>query len=201
VFGFDQRTQRLLDGLGSRWRFLGPIKLIAGPDLAGAQMEPHEFFDFLNRKLSRQFIRGEDELADRIGESERGTDPDCRYRVHEFFCSEAIWRTAVSRLIAETDVVLMDVRGFSERNTGCSFELEQLVRIAELERVVLLVDESTDMDLLQSTLQQAWARCPPSSPEEDHSPPQVTLFRADRNGGATVSRLGELLVATASQRA
>jgi hypothetical protein len=33
VFGFERRTQRLLEELGLRWRHLGPIRLIAGTDL------------------------------------------------------------------------------------------------------------------------------------------------------------------------
>jgi hypothetical protein len=34
VFGFERRTQRLLDDLGQRWRYLGPIRLIGGTYLA-----------------------------------------------------------------------------------------------------------------------------------------------------------------------
>jgi CubicO group peptidase (beta-lactamase class C family) len=41
VFGFDKRTQRRLDDLGQRWRYLGPIRLIGGADLAYATLEPH----------------------------------------------------------------------------------------------------------------------------------------------------------------
>jgi hypothetical protein len=53
VFGFDRRTQRLLEDLGQRWRYLGPIHLIGGTDLAYATIEPHEFFEFLNSSAMR----------------------------------------------------------------------------------------------------------------------------------------------------
>jgi len=44
VFGFRKRIERLLGDLELRWRYLGNIHLIAGTDLATANLEPHEFF-------------------------------------------------------------------------------------------------------------------------------------------------------------
>ena len=67
VFGFDRRTQRLLEDVGGRWRYLGPIRLIGGTDLAYSTLEPHEFFDFLNGRLSpcvRQGPKGSGRAAD-----------------------------------------------------------------------------------------------------------------------------------------
>jgi hypothetical protein len=66
VFGFDRRAQRLLEDLGQWWRYLGPIRLIAGTDLAYATVEPHEFYDFLSGRLSRAFIKDQDDLESRL---------------------------------------------------------------------------------------------------------------------------------------
>ncbi len=84
VFGFDRRTQRLLDDLGQRWRYLGPIRLIAGPDLAYATIEPHEFYEFLSGRLSRAFVRdrmdsGEPPVARRARRRPRRPLPDRRF--------------------------------------------------------------------------------------------------------------------------
>jgi hypothetical protein len=65
VFGFDRRTQRLLEDLGQCWRYLGPVRLIGGPDLAYATLEPYEFFEFLSGRLARAFIKGWDDLDSR----------------------------------------------------------------------------------------------------------------------------------------
>jgi hypothetical protein len=56
-----------------------------------------------------------------------------------------------------TYTVLMDLRSFSERNAGCRFELEQLVRHVPSDQVVLICDRTTDQAHLQSLLGDAWA--------------------------------------------
>ena len=70
-------------------------------------------------------------------------DPDGRYRVNELFCGNDGWRPAVTRLMAESDLVAMDLRGFSAGNQGCLFELQSLIDIVPVARVVLLTDGST----------------------------------------------------------
>ena len=57
----------------------------------------------------------------------------------------------------------MDLRSFSRKNQGCMWELEQLLRGIPLERVILLLDESTDQQFLKARLQEAWRRLPPDS--------------------------------------
>ena len=84
VFGFDRRTQRLLDDLGQRWRYLGPIRLLAGPDLAYSTIEPHEFYDFISGRLSRAFVKdrkdsGEPPVVRRAGRRPRRPLPDRRF--------------------------------------------------------------------------------------------------------------------------
>ena len=98
VFGFDRRTQGLLDGLGQRWRYLGPIRLIAGPDAAYTTIEPHEFYEFLARRLSRALIKGPEDLEGRLAAGPGVPDPDGLFRIEDFFCHQDTWQTTVSRL-------------------------------------------------------------------------------------------------------
>ena len=39
----------------------------------------------------------------------------------------------LSRLVHESDAVLMDLRGFSRGNAGCVFELQELARLVPLD--------------------------------------------------------------------
>ena len=70
-----------VDGLSKRWLRVGSISMIAGPDLVTSTVEPHEFLDFVGGDLSRQFVRGGDDLERRLREMAHGPDPDGRYRV------------------------------------------------------------------------------------------------------------------------
>ena len=42
VFAHDRKQLRLLDELQSRWRYVGPVHQIGGPDLATTNVDPHE---------------------------------------------------------------------------------------------------------------------------------------------------------------
>ena len=194
VFGFDKRTQWLLDSLGGKWRFIGPIMLVAGPDVAHSQMEPHEFLDYTTGHLSRQFIRSKVELPQRIRESENGSDPDGRFRIHEFFCHEDTWRFTVTALLGRTNTVLMDLRGFSSANEGCEFEIKELLYLVPLERIMLLVDESTEQKILNERIQDFWSKLPISSINANAKEPQLTLIEVSDRSDAAVDEIFQLLM-------
>ncbi len=190
VFALGGRSERLFDALASRWLRHGDISLIAGPDLATTTVEPHEFLDFVGGRLSRQFVRDGDDLERRFAARALGPDPDGRYRVNEFFCHANTWRSAMRRLAASADVVLMDLRSFSAANHGIRYELQQLLDSVSLERVLILIDESTDRAILEESLQNLWLMVSPTSPNLALGDPQVGMIHAD---GRLDSVLGHLL--------
>jgi hypothetical protein len=65
------------------------------------------------------------------------------------------WQGTLESLLLRSDVVLMDLRGFSTANSGCLFELQKLAEQRRLERTLFVVDGKTDVDLLRGTLTQA----------------------------------------------
>ena len=75
----------------------------------------------------------------------------------DFFCHDDTWRLTVTRLAREADAVVMDLRGFTSANQGCIFEIEHLAVAVPLQRVVLLVDKSTDVAFLKQVLRRAWS--------------------------------------------
>src|SRR5262245_55541971 len=151
-FSIGRASERLFETLGRRWRRVGSIQMIAGVDLATRTVEPHEFLDFLTGRLSRRFISGEEQLNTRMQERDLVADRDLTYRVNEFFCYDDTWKMVLSRLVHDSDAVLMDLRGFSQKNAGCIFELHELARATSLDRVVFITDRSTDDALLAQSI-------------------------------------------------
>lgn len=152
VFSLGRRSQLMFNAVAQKWRYAGSIQLLAGPDLATTTVEPHEFLAFLGGKLARRFIDRADTFEQRLQEMDLARDFDHRFRVNDFFCNENTWRMVLSHLIRLNDAVLMDLRGFRRANEGCAFELQELVRLAEPRRVVLVVDDTTDTTFLDETL-------------------------------------------------
>lgn len=156
VFSLGRRSERLFDALTTHWRYIGPVRLIAGPDLATTTVEPHEFLDFVIGRLGRRFIDGSEALERRLTETRPFVDRDGRFRVGEFFCHDDTWRTVLARLTGGADAVLMDVRDFGRTNAGCVFELQALVNVVPLARITLVYDHTTDRLFLDETLREAW---------------------------------------------
>lgn len=195
VFALGARSERLFDALTKRWLRVGDISLIAGPDLATTTVEPHEFLDFVGGHLSRQFVRDDADLARRLKQRAIGPDPDGRHRVNEFFCHTDTWQPAMRRLAATADAVLMDLRSFSTSNQGCQYELQQLLNTVPLQRVVFLIDATTDRAFLDDTLQHLWQKLDPQSPNRAATTPTVRLLTLGGGGDPALTPLLDLLYA------
>jgi hypothetical protein len=189
VFSLGRRSERLFDALATHWRHVGSIQLIAGPDLATTTVEPHEFLDFLSRRLARRFIDGRETLERRLSETDPYPDEDGRFRVNDFFCHDDTWRMVLSELADRSDAVLMDLRGFSPQNAGCVFEIEELVNDVPLGRVVFVIDDTTDEEFLRQTVQRSWDRMRPDSPNRSFSAGQLRFFRLTRSGSGDLRHL------------
>ncbi|HUL63329.1 MAG TPA: hypothetical protein VLW55_01825 [Burkholderiaceae bacterium] len=178
VFALGKRSERLFDVLSKRWLRAGSLCLIAGPDLATTTVEPHEFLAFVGGRLSRQFVQGDADLERRMAALDIQPDPDGRFRVSEFFCHADTWQATMKRLAGVAEGVLMDLRGFTRTNQGCIYELEQLLAAVPLDRLLLVVDGSTDRSFLEQTLADLWTRIPVRSPNRTLAQPKIRLLEA-----------------------
>jgi hypothetical protein len=151
VFGFRGRSEKLFDSVAQRWRFRGGVAMIAGTDLAARTINPDDMLAFLAGNLRSEFVQGPQDLTKHLQLMDDSRDPDGRFRVTEFFCHENTWSDTLAALLARSDAILMDLRGFSEKNSGCIFELNQLAAQQRLGDTVFVVDASTDVKLLEST--------------------------------------------------
>ena len=192
VFSLGKRSQALFDKLGKSWRTVGSIQMIAGPDLATSTVEPHEFLDFVSGRMARRFIDSAQTLDLRISQMDLEPDFDNRLRVNDFFCHDDTWRMTLARLAGESDAVLMDLRGFSDRHAGCVFEINELFNLLLLRRVVFAIDETTDQRFLETTMRQAWTEMRGQSPNRRSASAEASLVRL---GTSASGEIGPLLYA------
>ncbi len=161
VFKPSNRSEGFTDRFLARWRFAAPVWMIAGPDLAGAYMEPDEFFAYLRGHLRERFIARPDDVDARTAGLDDRRDPDGRFRVHELFCANSSWRHAVLALIDRAGVVLLDLREYSRHRAGTRFELETLLRRGKLDRLVVIADERDHLPSLEHELRAVWSEVAP----------------------------------------
>ena len=180
VFALGERSETIFSAVGRFWRAIGSMQMIAGPDLAAAAVEPHEFLDFLSGKLDRRFIDSGRTLDLRMDQLDLQPDGDGQFRVTEFFCHDDTWKLTLARLADDSDTVLMDLRGFSRRNAGCIFEITELFNLVPLQRLVFIVDSSTDQPFMRETMQQAWMQLRDRSPNRRAGAGEVSLVPLSR---------------------
>ena len=180
VFALGTRSASIFDAVGRFWRAIGSIQMIAGPDLATAAVEPHEFLDFLSRKLDRRFIDSGRTLDLRMDQLDLQPDGDGQFRVTEFFCHDDTWKLTLARLADESDAVLMDLRAFSRSNAGCVFEINELFNLVPLQRLVFIVDESTDQKFMHETMSEAWKGPRDRSPNRRMPAGEICLVELTR---------------------
>jgi hypothetical protein len=164
VFGSPSRSEKLFDLLAARWRYAGSIQLISATDVARGSFEPDEFLDFISGRLAGSYISRGVDIDRRLEGLHNRPDPDGRYRVNEFFCRVDTWQQTVRKLMAQSELVVMDLRAFTSGRRGAIFELGALIDEVPLHRVVLLIDHTTDEPLLRRTLEDLWRRMGPESP-------------------------------------
>lgn len=155
VFQQDAGVQALFDRVVERWRLSGNTVLIAGTDLLSRTLDPDDLFTFLDGRLVQRFMANEEQVWARLREFDLEPDPDGRYRVNECYCFDSTWRQALAALVRQADVVLMDLRGFRETNRGCRHELGVLAAAPRLQRVVLLLDGTTERAVAEADVAHA----------------------------------------------
>ncbi|HEY2979638.1 MAG TPA: hypothetical protein VGJ22_00535 [Anaerolineales bacterium] len=176
VFSLGKRSEALYRDIARAWRYVGNLCFISGPDLAAATVEPHRFLDYLSGRLNRNFIDSRETLERRMVGMQRVPDLEGRFRAQDYFCYEDTWKMVLRRLAAGSDAVLMDLRGFTPKNAGCIFEIQELVQHVDLERVTFVIDSTTDEPFLRQSVEEAWGRLEAESPNHGHAL-QVRLFR------------------------
>ncbi|MEO8373140.1 MAG: hypothetical protein ABI806_28400 [Candidatus Solibacter sp.] len=184
VFGDFQRLNSLFLGLGAIWRCVGSLQLLRGGWFLATAGE-----SLRGRRNKRGFLASTPDEASALiaGFHHEPHRWMFLYATNSLLCTDSAWRQALDALLDETDVVLMDLSGFSPSNQGCTYELGQLVDRIPTSRMVLLVDTTTDLGFLRTTLQAACGRMAAGSPNRstDYGPVKLFQLRQEYVKGKT----------------
>jgi len=150
VFGYTARTERLFDRVAARWRLIGPVTMIAAPDVTARTIDAGDYLRWLTGRVDELFVTSRASLDAKLAGLDLNPDPDGRFRINEFCCRDSTWQATVVELMLRADAVIMDVRGITQARRGCEFELQQLAQRLAPQRLVLVVDETTDRVVLQA---------------------------------------------------
>lgn len=95
------------------------------------------------------------------------------------------------------DVVLMDLRGYSDARKGCQKEVDFLFDAVPVARLLFVVDNGNDLDLVQAMLLARWQRLRRTSPNFPVATPVIHLYLARDNDKRDMQGILDCLVGTA----
>lgn len=156
------------------WRSFGNINLLDGSD--NFHLGARHVFHFLKGKIEDCIVEDEKELVQELERFRSGPDGRLRFGINSMYCTDAIWQKAVADLFSEADVIAMDFSALSEKNQGIAYEIQKLLDEFPINRAVLLVDDSTDLRVLEKLFQQAMANLHPDSPNKGAGQQKIQLI-------------------------
>lgn len=192
VFALGDDSRNLFERVLKHWRYAGSIQMITGPDLATTTIEPHEVISFVSGNLKKSFCEDEASIKKNISNADTLPDLDGTHRVNEFFCRDNNWKEVLAKLVQHSDVVLMDLRSFSDRFKGCKYEIEALVNLISLDKLIFVTDKNTDINFTKNVFTHAFQMADNTSPNI-LNPKPVQLYNIDTRNDKNVFRLLNLL--------
>jgi hypothetical protein len=154
VFKAARTNRRLLESLQIRWRRVGSMHLISGPDLMDRTVTGPSLWGFLRKSLGGVFADGPEDLS-RVVRAQQAQQ-DRVFPVNGVMCRDVSWKGAVLSLADAADVVLIDLRGFTPERAGVLYEVEHMFGLKDPGQVVLLVDTPELADQVQELVQDKW---------------------------------------------
>jgi len=155
VFAQRSRQHALLEAIQQRWRSIGPIHQIGGPDLAALNVDLDECATYLTGRLHELFLpeaAGVERLQSLL---RMHADREGRFAINEVFCFNTAWRHTVEQLMRVSDAVVLDLRGFTGHRRGTAYEIGLLGHEALLARAVAIGDVYTNWRDVESLLGEA----------------------------------------------
>jgi hypothetical protein len=176
-----------LIGLIQPWRRVGVIQHLEGFDTIGTR--PEAIKAVKAGRIDDVLVETKEQVEREL--SALSLKPDKKELLFErqaFQCTNTTWQLAVRGMMDGADAVVMDLSSLSPTNQGCAWEIGQLLDRVPLSRVTLLVNDSTDLQCLQTILDAAARRVAEKSPNRDDS---EVYWRLVRIGGLAARQPNE----------
>jgi hypothetical protein len=111
-------------------------------------------------------------------------------------CYDNTWKLAVDGLISSADVVLMDLRGFSETNKGCAYEVNVLFDSKPASQIVILGYKDA-IPLIRNLIKAQWAELSEKSPNLSLKNPYTTLYTVTKEDNKDIQAITDALLESA----
>ena len=107
-----------------------------------------------------------------------------------------VWDKSVLELVRRSELVLMDLRGFSAAKKGCEFEINLLMDQKRVDQILFLISakDRANFDLIFQTIIEKWKYQLEQSPNVDLKEPKIQVYIATDESDKDVQGLYDRLL-------
>ena len=146
------------------------------------------------KQVSKSFIKNQEHLNARLEKLKKVPRKlDHTYKSMPTMCYDNTWKLAVATYTQLADVVLMDLRGFSEERKGCAYEVDFLFDTVPVGKVVFLIQPET-VELVTRLIEERWEYLKVNSPNLKLQNPVVTIYVANTENSKDIQSIQDLLL-------
>ncbi len=155
------------------------------------------FFIFFSVKsLKRKFISSEESLKKRLQHLDKWPKGyDNTFKEFPVMCYDNTWKQTVNVLVKKANVILMDLRGFSETNKGCEYEVNFLFDNVPAERIVFLAYKDS-VPLIKKLIKEQWEMLLETSPNLKTKTPESLLYIITKQNNKDIQGIIDILLET-----
>ena len=167
---------------------------IFGPFIALLILGAFVYIVWSIRAMKRNFVKNESALLTELARLKRKpVKLDGTFKETPISCYDNTWQFTVNTLVETASVVLMDLRGFSEKNKGCEFEVNLLLNKIALDRILFIGYEDT-IPLIKSTIARKFETLEATSPNKDIQNAIATIFEVRNENNKETQYIMDLLL-------
>jgi len=134
------------------------------------------YFIYSYKQLNQSFIGNQNDLDRYILQiKKRPVNILATFRGHPVRCFDNTWSYVVSEFVQIADVILMDLRGYSESNKGCQKEVNHLLNLVPISKVTFLVGEG-DLSKVKNLIDESCQNMSVTSPNYYNEVIQINLY-------------------------
>lgn len=147
---------------------------------------------YSRQKIKKDLISSEVRLIERLKELQKNpTNIDHSFKSVPLLCYNDTWKMAVNKMSKIVDMILMDLRGFSESNKGCEYEVNFLFDHVPIEKILFITDLDS-LSMIENLLVKQWEMLIETSPNLNVFNPKVKIYITSKLGAENVLTLNKV---------
>jgi len=155
------------------------------------------FIAFSLRRIDQHFVKSRSDLQEQLQRLEaRPRRFDLAFKELSTLCYANTWKMAVSEFVNISDVILMDLRGYSEARKGIEYEVDYILDTVPLDRIAFLV-ESPGLPLVRKLILSRWEYLRTTSPNLATQAPKVFVYVSSKQNPKDVQGILDILLESA----